>query len=303
MNTKTFFVDADDEGTRLDVYLSDCLEDVSRSYIQKLIKESKAKVCGEVQKANYKLRGTEEITIDIPDPEPLNIIAEDIPFDILWEDDDLIFINKPKGVVVHPAPGHYTGTIVNGLINYLGDSLSGINGVLRPGIVHRIDMDTSGVIVICKNDFAHRSVAEQLADHSITRKYYAICNGLIEGEGTVDAPIERNKNNRLKMSVASSGGKRAVTHYKALETFDKYTYIECQLETGRTHQIRVHLNHIHHPLMGDEVYGNMPCKFKTQGQVLHAGVLGLKHPRTGEYIEVSAPLPDYFLNILNILKR
>ena len=303
MTTKSFFVDFDDEGIRLDVFLSDCLDDVSRSYIQKLIKDSKVMVHGQIQKANYKLKSGDEVVINLPDPVSLDIEGEDIPLDILWEDDDLLFINKPKGLVVHPAPGHYEGTLVNGLISYLGDNLSSINGVLRPGIVHRIDKDTSGVIVICKNDVSHRSVAEQLAVHSITRKYYAICNGRLYEDGIVDAPIERNKNNRLKMCVAKSGGKHAVTHYKVLETFDKYTYVECSLETGRTHQIRVHMDHINHPLMGDTVYGNIPCKFKTDGQVLHAGILGLVHPRTGEYIEVKAPLPAYFSNILSILKK
>lgn len=299
---RTFYVDIDDDGTRLDVFLSENLEDLSRSYIQKMIKDGLVSVPGKTAKSNLKLTSGQEVSIQILTPEPLHIQEENIPIEILYEDEDLIFVNKPKGMVVHPAAGHYTGTVVNALLYHCKDSLSGINGVMRPGIVHRIDKDTSGVIVICKNDTSHQGVAKQFAEHSIIRRYYAICNGCIIEDGVVDAPIDRNKINRLKMSVVNNG-KRAVTHYHVLETFDKYTYIECELETGRTHQIRVHMDHIHHPLLGDDVYGRIPSKFKTEGQVLHAGVLGLIHPRTGEYIEIKSPLPEYFEHILKSLKN
>ena len=237
--------------------------------------------------------------MEIPDPEALDIQPENIPLDILYEDSDLLIVNKPKGMVVHPAPGHSSGTLVNGLLYHCGDSLSGINGVQRPGIVHRIDMDTTGVLVICKNDFAHNHVAHQLAEHSITRKYHAIVHGVIEeNRGTVNEPIGRSKTNRLKMAVEPFNGKRAVTQYRVLERFGKYTYVECQLETGRTHQIRVHMTHIHHPLLGDTVYGNQKSPFHLDGQTLHAKVLGLIHPRTGKYLELEAPLPDYFDDLL-----
>ncbi|MBR6271429.1 MAG: RluA family pseudouridine synthase [Lachnospiraceae bacterium] len=302
MATKTFFVDKDDADCRLDRYLSDNLESLSRSYIQKLITDGHVLVGGLPRKSNYRLTGGDIITAQIPDPEPYDVKPENIPLDILYEDEDLIFIDKPKGMVVHPGAGHETGTVVNALLYHCGDSLSGINGIMRPGIVHRIDKDTSGVIVCCKNDRAHRAVAEQLARHSVNRKYFAICNGVIDADGTVDAPIARNRNNRLKMSV-SDGGRRAVTHYRVLEVFNKYTHIECCLETGRTHQIRVHMDYIHHPLLGDELYGNIPSAFKTSGQMLHAGVLGLVHPTSGEYLEIISPLPNYFKNILKSLKN
>lgn len=302
MSIKTFFVDKDDAGERLDVYLSECLAPLSRSYIQKLIKDGGVTINGIQRKSNFRLSAGDEIVADIPEPVSLTAAAENIPLNVLYEDEDLIFIDKPKGMVVHPGAGHETGTVVNALLYHCGDSLSGINGVLRPGIVHRIDKDTSGVIVCCKNDAAHRSVAAQLAEHSINRKYYAIVNGRLEGEGTVDAPIGRSPQNRLKMAVLSTGGKRAVTHYKALEVFDKYTFVECSLETGRTHQIRVHMTHINHPLLGDAVYGNIPSRFKTDGQVLHAGQLGLIHPRTGEYLNIVSQIPDYFNNIIKQLK-
>ena len=302
MNTQVLYVDTADAGNRLDVYLDDYFEELSRSYIQKLIKDGLVTSGGAAVKANLRLKGGEEISISLPDPEPLEAQPEDIPLDIVYEDDDLIFINKPKGMVVHPGAGHMTGTVVNALLYHCKGSLSGINGVLRPGIVHRIDKDTSGIIVACKNDLAHRSVAEQLAEHSVNRKYLCIVNGVLDDdEGTIDAPLARSKNNRLKMAI-TPGGKRAVTHYKVLERFDRYTYIECRLETGRTHQIRVHMDSIHHPLLGDTVYGNIPSKFHTDGQVLHAALLGLTHPSTGQYIEFSAPLPEYFSDILSIIR-
>ncbi|MBQ7248394.1 MAG: RluA family pseudouridine synthase [Lachnospiraceae bacterium] len=302
MSLKTFFVDFDDAGMRVDAYLAYVLDDLSRAYIQKLIREGLV-CCNERQiKANYRISPGDEIAVDLPEPQPLCVPPIEMDLDILYEDDDLIFINKPKGLVVHPAPGHMEDTLVNGLLWHCRNSLSGINGILRPGIVHRIDKDTSGVIVVCKNDSAHRSVALQLAEHSAVRRYQAICCGAVTEDGTVDAPIARSRTNRQKMAIDRSAGKRAVTHYHVLETFDKYTYIECALETGRTHQIRVHMDSISHPLMGDTVYGNRPCPFRTDGQVLHAGVLGLVHPSTGQYIEFTAPLPEYFSGILSALR-
>ncbi|MCD8123543.1 MAG: RluA family pseudouridine synthase, partial [Lachnospiraceae bacterium] len=251
---------------------------------------------------NTKCSAGAVLSVEIPEPEIPDIQAEAMDLDILYEDSDLIFVNKPKGMVVHPAPGHYTGTLVNGLLAHCGGELSGINGVMRPGIVHRIDMDTTGVLVVCKNDFSHNRVAAQLAEHSIHRRYQAIVHGVLEEEtGTIDLPIGRSRNNRLKMAVDRNGGKRAVTHYRVLQHFDRFTYIECQLETGRTHQIRVHMAQMNHPLLGDTLYGNRPTRFHLQGQTLHALTLGLNHPRTGEYLEISAPLPDYFAHLLQVL--
>ena len=236
----------------------------------------------------------------LPEPEELNVEPENIPLDILYEDDDLLVVNKPKGMVVHPAAGHSSGTLVNAVLYHCRGNLSGINGVLRPGIVHRIDMDTTGALVICKSDFAHQSLAEQLSVHSITRKYRAIVHGnLKEDEGTVRGAIGRHPTDRKKMAINERNGKPAVTHYRALERFGNYTYIECQLETGRTHQIRVHMASIGHPLLGDAVYGPKKCPVKNlQGQTLHAMVLGFIHPRTGAYMEFEAPLPEYFSNLL-----
>ena len=236
----------------------------------------------------------------LPEPEELNVEPENIPLDILYEDDDLLVVNKPKGMVVHPAAGHSSGTLVNAVLYHCRGNLSGINGVLRPGIVHRIDMDTTGALVICKSDFAHQSLAEQLSVHSITRKYRAIVHAnLKEDEGTVRGAIGRHPTDRKKMAINERNGKPAVTHYRVLERFGNYTYIECQLETGRTHQIRVHMASIGHPLLGDAVYGPKKCPVKNlQGQTLHAMVLGFIHPRTGAYMEFEAPLPEYFSNLL-----
>ena len=236
----------------------------------------------------------------LPEPEELNVEPENIPLDILYEDDDLLVVNKPKGMVVHPAAGHSSGTLVNAVLYHCRGNLSGINGVLRPGIVHRIDMDTTGALVICKSDFAHQSLAEQLSVHSITRKYRAIVHGnLKEDEGTVRGAIGRHPTDRKKMAINERNGKPAVTHYRVLERFGNYTYIECQLETGRTHQIRVHMASIGHPLLGDAVYGPKKCPVKNlQGQTLHAMVLGFIHPRTGAYMEFEAPLPEYFSTLL-----
>ena len=284
---------------RLDKFLSAMLPDQSRSYLQKIIKDDNVLVNGEPKKSSYRLEDGDEVTADLPELKSPDIEPENIPLDILYEDDSILMVNKPKGMVVHPSAGHYTGTLVNAVLWHCQGQLSGINGVSRPGIVHRIDKDTTGVLVVCKNDAAHNAVAAQLKEHSITRKYRAIVHGVIkEDEGTVDAPIGRHPTERKKMASGVKNGKRAVTHYRVLERFQGYTYVECQLETGRTHQIRVHMASIHHPLLGDTVYGPAKDSHHLEGQTLHAMVLGLIHPVTGEYLEVEAPLPEYFENLL-----
>ncbi len=291
------------EPERIDKYLAACLPDMTRSHIQKLIKEENVHVNGSPVKPNYKLSDGDAVSLFVPEPEGLDISAEDIPLDILYEDEDILVVNKPKGMVVHPAPGHYTGTLVNAVLFHCRENLSGINGVLRPGIVHRIDKDTTGSLLVCKNDRAHQVMAEQLKTHSIVRKYRAIVHGNIkEDTGTVDRPIGRHPTDRKKMSVHSTNGKEAVTHYRVLERFGDYTYIECQLETGRTHQIRVHMASIGHPVLGDPVYGPAKCPFRLEGQTLHAKILGIRHPVTGEYMEFDAPLPDYFSCLLEKLR-
>lgn len=291
-------------GSRIDRFLSDEMPDVSRSHIQKLIKEHLVTVNGNQVKSNYKVNTGDAVSVSLPDPEVPDIVPEDIPLDILYEDDDILIVNKPKGMVVHPAPGHYSQTLVNAVMFHCKDNLSGINGVSRPGIVHRIDMDTTGSLIICKNDLAHQSLAKQLKDHSITRKYHAIVHGnLKEDTGTVNAPIGRHPVSRKKMSTHAPNGRPAVTHYKVLERFGAYTYIECQLETGRTHQIRVHMASIGHPILGDAVYGPVKCPFKLEGQTLHAKILGIKHPSTGEYMEFDAPLPAYIEELLRKLRQ
>lgn len=294
---------AQESGERLDKFLDEMLPDFSRSYLQKLIKGQHVTVQGQTVKPNYRLRAEDEIHIEIPDEIKLDITPEKIPLDILYEDQDLLVINKPKGMVVHPAAGHYSGTLVNALLYHCEGQLSGINGVLRPGIVHRIDRDTTGSLVVCKNDMAHRSLAEQLKEHSINRRYRAIVWGnLKENEGTVDAPIGRHPIDRKKMAINRTNGKRAVTHYRVLKRFSRFTYIECQLETGRTHQIRVHMASLGHPLLGDTVYSTAKSPYTLEGQCLHAMTLGFTHPRTGEYIECTAPLPEYFEHLLEIMK-
>lgn len=303
METFEIEVTQSDINKRIDSFLAEKMESFSRSYIQDLIKKGKALVNGKGIKANYRLRDGDAVIMNIPKPKPPEILPENIPLDIVYEDDDVILINKPKGMVVHPAAGHYSGTLVNALLYHCKDNLSGINGVLRPGIVHRIDMDTTGILIACKNDASHQGIAAQLANHSITRKYVAIVKGnLKEDEGTVDAPIARSKVDRKKMGI-SNDGKRAVTHYRVLERLNNYTYIECTLETGRTHQIRVHMAHIHHPLLGDSVYGNEKDSMKLRGQCLHAQVFGFIHPFTNEYMEFEAPLPKYFCEILEKLRK
>lgn len=289
---------------RIDRYLSEQLPDFSRSYLQKLLKEQSVTVQEKAVKANYKVQEGDYIVLEIPEEQELTAEPENIPLEILYEDDDVLIVNKPKGMVVHPAAGHNTGTLVNAVLYHCRDQLSGINGVLRPGIVHRIDMDTTGALAVCKNDAAHQSLAAQLAVHSITRRYRAIVHGgFREDTGTVTGDIGRHPVDRKKMAVGVKNGKPAVTHYRVLERFGSFTYIECELETGRTHQIRAHMAHIGHPLLGDAVYGPAKCPFPgLQGQCLHAMVLGFIHPSTGEYLEVTAPLPEYFEALLAKLR-
>lgn len=304
MNEIVFDASPEMEDERIDKCISNYLESLSRSYIKKIIKEGNVFVNEQTVKANYKVKADDKIRFLIPDCEEPDIPAQDIPLDILYEDKDILIVNKPKDMVVHPAPGHYEGTLVNAIMYHCKEDLSGINGVLRPGIVHRIDKDTTGSLIICKNDDAHNSIAEQLKDHSITRKYRAIVHGRVSlDEGIIDAPIGRHPTDRKKMAINEKNGKRAVTHYQVIERFDKYTYIECQLETGRTHQIRVHMTSIGHPLVGDEVYCNAKTPFKLNGQTLHAMTIGFIHPTTKQYVEYEAPIPDYFNELLRKLRN
>ena len=299
-----YIVDILDIGKRIDKYVSEQNLDVSRTYIQKLIQDKQILVNGSGVKTNYKLTLNDKISVTIPEMVEPDVVPENIPLDILYEDDDIIVVNKPKQMVVHPAKGHYTGTLVNALMYHCKDNLSGINGVMRPGIVHRIDNDTTGALVVCKNDFAHNDIAEQLRVHSITRKYVAITHNVIKEDfGTVNAKVGRHPNNRLKMEANVNNGKEAITHYRVLERFKNFTYIECMLETGRTHQIRVHMSSIGYPLLGDSVYGPAHCPYKLVGQTLHAKILGFNHPRTGEYMEFEAPMPEYFQRLLKILPK
>lgn len=291
------------QGERIDKALSVLVDSVSRSFVQKLIREGAVFVGEKPVKANYRLRIDDVVSFELPENEEPDILPEDIPLSILYEDEDILVVDKPKGMVVHPAAGHYSGTLVNAVMYHCGNSLSGINGVMRPGIVHRIDRDTTGSLVICKNDMAHRALAEQFKVHSITRKYRAICMGVLkEDEGTIHKPLARDPKDRKRMAVTLKGnGKDAVTHYRVLERFRNHTYIECELETGRTHQIRVHMASIGHPLLGDEVYGSGKNAYHLEGQTLHAWKLGFLHPRTLEYVEFDAPLPEYLQKLLQIL--
>lgn len=300
-----FLITEECENERLDKALSDLTDDtVSRSFLQKLIKDNQIFVNNKVQKASYRLKTDDYVSFIIPGQTKPDIKPEQMNLDILYEDEDVIVVNKPKDMVVHPAAGHFEHTLVNGLMYHCKDSLSGINGVLRPGIVHRIDKDTTGSIIACKNDRAHKVIAAQLKEHSIVRKYRAICAGVVkEDEGIVNAPIGRDEKDRKKMSVNPKNGKEAITHYRVLERFKEYTYIECVLETGRTHQIRVHMASIGHPLLGDEVYSSRKWPFKLTGQTLHAYILGFKHPQNDEYIETVAPLPEYFVLLLDKLRK
>lgn len=295
-----YTVEKEQEGMRLDQFLAAELAEHSRSYIQKLIKNGRVSLNERPGKSAARIQTEDRILLTVPPLKELAVLPEEMPLDILYEDEDVILINKPKDMVVHPCPGRYSGTLVNGLLAHCKEQLSGINGVLRPGIVHRIDKDTTGVLVVCKNDMAHRSLAEQLKEHSITRKYEAIVyNNFSEDEGVIDAPIGRNPADRKKMAVEYKNGKRAVTHYRVLDHLNRqFNYVECQLETGRTHQIRVHMASIGHPLLGDEIYGPKNGRKGLKGQCLHARVLGFIHPRTGKYMEFEAPLPEYFKELL-----
>ncbi|AKA70226.1 RluA family pseudouridine synthase [Clostridium scatologenes] len=302
METREFIIDENSVNARLDLFLSERMEDKSRSYIQGLIEKSQVKVNGILKKSNYKLKIKDKVLLTIPDPVGLDIEPEDIPLDIVYEDSDVIVVNKPQGMVVHPASGIYTGTLVNALLNHCSD-LSGINGITRPGIVHRIDKDTSGILVVAKNDKSHNKLAEQLKDHSMTRAYTALVEGILkEDDGIIDKPLGRHPVERIKISVIKDG-KKAVTHYKVLERFKNNTLVECVLETGRTHQIRVHMAYIGHPLVGDPVYGYKKQRFNLNGQMLHAKKLGFIHPSTNEYIEFMSDLPDYFKKVLNVLRN
>ena len=295
-------VTPDFDGKRIDQCLTASFSDCSRSFLQKLLKDGKVSINGKTQKASSKVAAGDAVLVLLPEPEELNVEPENIPLDILYEDDDLLVVNKPKGMVVHPAAGHSSGTLVNALMYHCKDSLSGINGVLRPGIVHRIDMDTTGSLIVCKTDMAHKVIAAQLKEHSIHRCYRAIVHGVIkEDSGVIDAPIGRNPTDRKKMAINEQNGKRAVTHFKVLKRFRQFTYIECELETGRTHQIRVHMASLQHPLLGDSVYGPAKSPYKLQGQTLRAMTIGFIHPATGGYMEFSAPLPAYFEELLHKL--
>ncbi len=304
-------VEAEHGGTRIDVYLA-AVTELTRSAAQRLLSEEEAvSVNGMQVPKNYKVSPGDVIEVEIPEPIPLEVAPENIPLDILYEDEDVILVNKPKGMVVHPAPGNYNGTLVSALLYHCGDTLSGINGVIRPGIVHRIDKDTSGVLAVAKNDAAHLSLASQIKEHSVNRIYHAIVHGNFKGdEGTVDAPLARHPVDRKKMAVSRTPGARnAVTHYKVLERFGQFTYCQFKLETGRTHQIRVHMAHIGHPLMGDPVYGAcrhpMEARYTEvlRGQCLHAKTLGFVHPRTGVYMEIDSSLPPYFEAMLSVLRN
>ena len=297
-------VTPDFDGKRIDQCLAASFSDCSRSFLQKLLKDGKVSINGKTQKASSKVAAGDAVLVLLPEPEELNVDPENIPLDILYEDDDLLVVNKPKGMVVHPAAGHSSGTLVNALMYHCGNELSGINGCMRPGIVHRIDMDTTGSLVICKNDKAHQSLSEQLRVHSIRRIYVAIVHGNIkEDSGTVNAPVGRHPTDRKKMSTHCKNGREAITHYKVLERFGDYTYIQCELETGRTHQIRVHMASIHHPVAGDPVYGPHNCITSLGGQCLHAKTLGFIHPATGQALRFDSELPEYFTHFVATLRR
>lgn len=293
---------SEEDGVRLDSFVSSNIDGISRSYAAALAEDGLILSNGKKLKKNYKVSMGERIEIDLPEPETLEVVAEDIPLDIVYEDDDLIVVNKPQGMVVHPAAGNYTGTLVNALLYHCGDSLSAINGVIRPGIVHRIDKDTAGLLVIAKNNDAHLALADQLKEKKANRRYLALVVGNVKEAGTVNKPIARSPSDRKKMAVVT-GGREAVTHYTPIEHFSGYTLLECVLETGRTHQIRVHMSSIGHPIAGDRVYGAKNDKTKSDGQLLFAKTLGFNHPKTGEYMEFSAPMPDWFDSILTKLRK
>ncbi|MBP7185954.1 MAG: RluA family pseudouridine synthase [Ruminococcus sp.] len=298
----TLSVSDSDKGARIDKFISDNVEELTRSAVQGLMEKGNILVCGKTVSKNYKLRDGDTVEVEIPEPEPMDALPEDIPLDIVYEDSDLLVVNKPKGMVVHPAHGNHNGTLVNALLHHCGDSLSGINGVIRPGIVHRIDKNTSGLLIVAKNDAAHLHLAEQIKVHSFTREYEAVASGYFkETEGNIDAPIGRHKTDRKKMCVTTENSRNAVTHYSVIRQYGGYAHVRLRLETGRTHQIRVHLAYIGHPVLGDDVYGKA---YKgIEGQCLHARKIGFIHPTTGEYMEFTSELPDYFVSILNKLEK
>ena len=298
----TLNVSDSDKGARIDKFISDNVEELTRSAVQGLMEKGKILVSGKSVSKNYKLRDGDTVEVEIPEPEPMDALPEDIPLDIVYEDSDLLVVNKPKGMVVHPAHGNHSGTLVNALLHHCGDSLSGINGVIRPGIVHRIDKNTSGLLIVAKNDAAHLHLAEQIKVHSFTREYEAVASGYFkETEGTIDAPIGRHKTDRKKMCVTTENSRNAVTHYSVIRQYGGYAHVRLRLETGRTHQIRVHLAYIGHPVLGDDVYGKA---YKgIEGQCLHARKIGFIHPTTGEYMEFTSELPNYFVSILNKLEK
>lgn len=304
MKMESFEVEAEQEGERLDKFLSIIYPEFSRAFFQKLIKSKQVSVNETPQKASYCVKIDDIVTVEIPDAVETTIEPENIPLDILYEDDDVLIVNKPKGMVVHPSVGHYSGTLVNAIMYHCKDTLSGINGEIRPGIVHRIDMDTTGSLIVCKNDEAHVNIAQQIKEHSVNRIYVGIVCGYVkEDSGTVEGAIGRHPIERKKMAINEKNGKPAITHYKVLERFKNYTYMQFKLETGRTHQIRVHMASIGHPLLGDTLYSSGRSPFKhLQGQCLHAKTIGFIHPKTGEYMEYSAPLPEYFEKLLCLLK-
>lgn len=300
----SFVADEDCAQERIDKVLSFVLEGYSRSFIQGIIADGLVTCQGRQLAKNYKVRNGDVIEFTVPEPENLSVEKENIPLEIMYEDDDLLVVNKPRGMVVHPAPGNYTGTLVNALLYHCGDSLSGINGVIRPGIVHRIDKDTSGLLLVAKNDTAHISLSDQIREHSLDREYRAVIHGhLKEEQGIVDAPIGRSPADRKKMCVTDKNSKNAVTHYEVIEEFDRFSLIRCKLETGRTHQIRVHMAYLGHPVAGDLIYGPGGTPALSGGQCLHAAVLGFTHPVTGERIKTEAPLPDYFNEFLDKIRR
>jgi 23S rRNA pseudouridine1911/1915/1917 synthase len=296
-------VEEENAGERLDIFLVKENPDLSRSHIQRLIAEQQVTVNGEPARSSYRVKPGDEVVLKIPLPRELEVVPENIPLDIYYEDGDVVVVNKPRGMVVHPAEGNYSGTLVNALLYHCRD-LSGVNGVMRPGIVHRLDKDTSGLIMVAKNDFTHLELARQLKDRRVTRRYTALAHGNFkEDRGTVDAPIGRHPRDRQRMAVVSRGGRHAVTHYMVKERFGQYTLLELKLETGRTHQIRVHMAYLGHPLVGDLKYGPARPHFGLQGQFLHAATLGFHHPRRGEYLEFTAPLPGELADILVRLRQ
>ncbi|MEE0929434.1 MAG: RluA family pseudouridine synthase [Acutalibacteraceae bacterium] len=304
MDIYNFEIDNDSTGIRLDKYLSEKINDITRSALQGYFSDGNITVNGIAVNKNYKTRINDNIQVSIPEPVPLEAVAENIPLDIIYEDDDVIVVNKPKGMVVHPAVGNYTGTLVNALLYHCKDSLSGINGVLRPGIVHRIDKNTSGLLIVAKNDTTHKGLAQQIKEHSFTRQYETIIYGNIkEDSGTVNQPIGRNPNDRKKMAVIATNSKEAITHFNVVERFNEFTHLSVTLETGRTHQIRVHMAYINHPVVGDDVYGPKKVITKLGGQCLHARKIGFIHPITGKYLEFISDLPEYFTNFLTELRQ